>query len=142
MARRRRRTGLLTILAVLVLGAAAGAAVLSVILRSQEPKGPPTPDTALRVEVLNGCGSPGAADKVAALLRHAGFNVERVGNADHFHYRQDIVAARTVSRARVESLGRVLGGAPVVEQRLAGYDCDVTVIVGRPRSLVGEGSGG
>jgi len=137
MARRRRRGGVLAFLVVLVLGAGAGAAILSVVLRSQEPKGPPVADAALRVEVLNGCGSPGAADRVAALLRQGGFSVERVGNADHFHYRQDIVAARTVSRARALALGRVLGGAPVVEQRRPGYDCDVTVIVGRPRSLGG-----
>jgi hypothetical protein len=73
---------------------------------------------------------------VARLLREAGFDVPSEGNADHFHYREDIVVARTISRSRAEALGRVLGGVTVIEQRLPGHEVDVTVIVGKPRSLI------
>jgi hypothetical protein len=92
----------------------------------------------LSVEVLNGCGSPGAAERVATILRRKGYRVETVENADHFHYREDIVVARTVERGQVEVLGRLLGGATTVEQRIPGYEHQVTVVVGKPRSLIPE----
>ena len=136
MARRNRRGSWLGSLGVLLLGITAGVALISVFIRSQEPSGPPQLDADLRVEVLNGCGSPGAADRVAMILRRNGLAVENTGNADHFHYRSDIVVARRVSRARAEPLGRILSGATVVEQRLPDHEYDITVIVGKPRSLL------
>ena len=120
----------------LLLGGAVGAALISALIRSQEPAAPPHADAELQIEVLNGCGSPGAADGVAMLLRRAGFLVDNVGNADHFHYRKDIVVARAVSHARADAVGRILGGVTVVEQKVPNYPYDITVIVGRPRSLV------
>jgi len=137
MSRRNRRGRWLGTLGVLLLGITAGVALISVYVRSLEPD-PPQVDADLRVEVLNGCGSPGAADRVAMILRRGGLAVENTGNADHFHYRSDIVVARRVSRARAEPLGRILSGATVVEQRLAGHEYDITVIVGKPRSLLDE----
>jgi len=133
--RRRGRPGLVTIAALLLLGAGAGAAVLSVVLRSREPAMPAAVDPDLTIEVLNGCGSEGAADRVAMLLRGAGYRVDFVGNADHFHYREDVVIARTVGLARAAPVARVLGEAAVVEQRLPGHLYDVTVVVGKLRSL-------
>lgn len=138
MARRQRGGGGVAMLAVLVLAIGAGAALLSVIFRSREPARAPVADAELKIEVLNGCGSPGAADRVAMLLRREGFQVSLVGNADHFHYRQDIVVARTLSRERAVDLGRTLGGVVAVEQRIPGHEYDITVVVGRPRSLVGD----
>lgn len=135
MARRRRRISLGSI-AVMLLAVVAGAALLSVFFRTREPGSAPVADPDLRVEILNGCGSRGAADRVALLLRREGFQVEKVGNADHFHYREDIVVARTIDRSRALDLGRALGGAVVVEQRIPDYEYQVTVIVGKPRSLV------
>jgi hypothetical protein len=136
MSRRNRRGRWLGTLGILLLGIAASVALTSVVIRSCEPPGPPQVDGDLRVEVLNGCGSPGAADRVAMILRRHGLAVENTGNADHFHYRNDIVVARRVSRARAEPLGRILAGAIVVEQRLTDHDYDITVIVGKPRSLL------
>jgi len=133
--RRRRRFNFASI-AVMLLAVVAGAALLSVYFRAKEPGSAPMADPDLRVEVLNGCGSRGAADRVALLLRREGFLVEKVGNADHFHYREDIVVARTVDRERLLDLGRALGGAAVVEQQIPDYEYQVTVIVGKPRSLV------
>ncbi len=128
----------MTLVAVLIVGAVLGAVALSVFLRAREPGAPPAGAPDLRVEVLNGCGMERVADRVASLLRRGGFRVENVGNADHFHYHQDIVVARTVSRERAETLGRWLDGAVVVEQQIPGYPYDVSVIVGKPHSLVSE----
>jgi hypothetical protein len=121
-------------LLVLIVGGVAGV-ILWNMFHKDEPAAPSAGDPDLRIEILNGCGSPGAADRVALLLRRAGYLVERTGNADHFHYRNDIVAARRVDLARVEPLGRILEGASVIEQRIPGYDVDVTVVVGKPRTL-------
>ena len=121
---------------VLLLGVVVGAALLSIYFRTRQPAAPPAVDPELTIEVLNGCGSRGAADRIAMLLRREGFQVSKVGNADHFHYREDIVAARTGTRSQVADLGRILGGVMVVEQRLENADFDVTVIVGKPRSLI------
>jgi len=104
--------------------------------RSDAPEPAPPADLDLSVEVLNGCGIPGAADRVAALLRRKGYRVEDVSNADHFHYREDIVVARTVGYREALPVGKLLDGATVVEQKLAGHPVQLTVVVGRPRPLV------
>jgi polyisoprenyl-teichoic acid--peptidoglycan teichoic acid transferase len=121
-------------LGILVVGAVGGALLVST-LRSRSPEQPASPDTTLRIEILNGCGSPGVADRVALIVRRAGYQVERTGNADHFHYGEDLVVARRVSLDRVLPLARILG-AQAIEQQISGDDVDVTVVVGKPRSLV------
>lgn len=109
---------------------------------SDDPAPPATlEETDLAVEVVNGCGVSGAADRVASILRRAGYRVERVGNADHFHYREDLVVARRVERSRVRKLGLVLGDVEVVEQFDPDAEVDVTVIVARPRPLIPEPDG-
>jgi hypothetical protein len=62
--------------------------------------------------------------------------VEQIGNADHFHYRRDIVIARKVPLARARAVALWLGDAAVVEQAIVGHPYDVTVIVGRPHPVV------
>jgi hypothetical protein len=103
---------------------------------SDEPDPAPPVDLDLSIEVLNGCGIPGVADRVAALLRRQGYRVEEVSNADHFHYREDIVVARTVGYPEALVVGKLLDGATVVEQHVAGYPVEITVVVGKPRPLV------
>lgn len=136
MARRRRRSNALTLAAVLAAGVVLGAVVLNVYLRAREPGAPPVGDPDLRIEVLNGCGIEGVGEQAAALLRRGGYRVERVGNADHFHYRSDIVVARRVGIERARAVARWLRGAKVVEQRRADSPYDLTVIVGKPHKLV------
>jgi len=136
VSRRRRRGNAFTFGLVLLAGIAVGAVALSIFLRTREPGAPPVGDPELKVEILNGCGLGGVADRVASLLRRGGYRVERVDNADHFHYRQDIVVARTVDLERAQELGRWLDGAAVVEQKIVGHPYDITVVVGKPHSLV------
>ena len=133
--RRRGRTHPLALGAMLLLGVGIGAAVLSLVVRNREPAFLPAADAELSIEVLNGCGTSGAGERVAMVLRGAGYRVDAIGNADHFHYREDVVVARKVSLDKVEPLGRLLGGAGVIEQRRTAYPYDVTIVVGRIRSL-------
>lgn len=137
--RRRRRTGqILTLLFVLILGAAGGAFLLSLFLQSQESPAPPMERPDVRVEVLNGCGVDGAADRVASILRRGGFRVEHTGNADHFHYRRDVIVIREGTGREAEDISRLLDGATVVEQRVPAYPYEITVVVGEPHPLVPE----
>jgi len=118
-----------------------GAVVLSLVLRSREPALLPPADPDLSIEVLNGCGTSGAGERVAMLLRGAGYRVDAIGNADHFHYREDIVIARRVSLKKAEPVARLLGGgANVIEQRRAGHPYDITIVVGKVRPLAPESS--
>jgi LytR cell envelope-related transcriptional attenuator len=126
----------------LLLGAGMGVIVLSLVLRSREPALLPPADPDLSIEVLNGCGTSGAGERVAMLLRGAGYRVDAIGNADHFHYREDIVIARRVSLKKAEPVARLLGGANVIEQRRAGHPYDITIVVGKVRSLAPETSNG
>jgi hypothetical protein len=119
----------------LLLGAGVGAALLSLVLRTREPARLPPADPDLTFEVLNGCGASGAGERVAMLLRGAGYRVDAIGNADHFHYRQDIVIARRVSLEKAEPVARLLGRASVIEQRRAGHPYDITIVVGTVRPL-------
>lgn len=84
----------------------------------------------VRVEVLNGCGVPGAASRIAALLEQENFVVVRTGNADRFDYhRTEVVALEAVTdKARAVSL--YLSGSSLVHRPEPGSDADVQVIVG------------
>ena len=136
MFRRRRRFRWTALAIALAAGVTLGAGAWSLTHRGRASSPPPPGDPDLRIEVLNGCGISGVGDQAASLLRRGGYRVEQIGNADHFHYHEDIVIARTVPWAAAEGVVRWLPGSIVVEQRIPGYPYDITVIVGQPRSLV------
>ncbi len=52
-----------------------------------------TKNAEIKVTVHNGCGTPGAADYIASILRSYGFDVIEVGNADKFDYNETMVLA-------------------------------------------------
>lgn len=135
---RRGRARPLALIGMLLLGAGVGATVLTLILRAREPALLPPADPDLSIEVLNGCGTSGAGERVAMLLRGAGYRVDAIGNADHFHYHEDIVIARRVSLKKAEPVARLLGGANVIEQRRTGHAYDITIVVGKVRPLAPE----
>ncbi len=89
----------------------------------------------LRIEVLNGSGDEVAVGEVAEALRREGFQVARVGQADHSDYTSTVVIDRLGSVAVRTSLENLLRGAlyerDVREESPGQYD--VTIIVGRDR---------
>ena len=88
-------------------------------------------EASIVVEVVNGCGLKGAAEKVARLLGDRGFDVLFVGNADDFKYDETIIVDRCGDQSKVEALALVIGTDNVVTQvRHSGF-VDATVIVGR-----------
>ena len=133
--RRRRGPGPLVFLIIVLLSAAVGAAVWSMVTRMQTLP-PPGYQNTITVEVLNGCGEDGAARRVASILRKSGYDVARTGRADSYHYRRDVVVLRNGLREEAELLAETLGGdAAVVFQRPPESPYNATVIVGRPHYL-------
>jgi hypothetical protein len=84
------------------------------------------------VQVLNGCGVEGAADRVVSKLRRREFNVVEVGNAPGFGYREDVVILRKGDLSMARDVAGALGAEDVLIQRNDAEFVNVTVIVGRP----------
>jgi LCP family protein required for cell wall assembly len=109
----------------------------------------PTPDAAaiaavnplsIRIDVENGTGTPGAAGRVAALLKQRGFTIGSVGNASG----PDVQTTQLQLHSKVafaadrvrEALGKAGQNAQIVDDsatpspEASGVFSDVTVIVG------------
>ncbi len=82
------------------------------------------------VEVLNGCGQSGIAEKVASHLRGCGFDVMYVGNADDFGFTETLVVDRIGDRDKARAVAAALGRAPVVYQMSSAFFVEVTVVLG------------
>jgi hypothetical protein len=89
---------------------------------------------AVRIEVLNGCGRPGAARKVAQLLRAKGFDVINGNgeNADSFRYLETVVVDRTGDLEKARIVADAIGVDSFVQQvRSGNYGIEeVSVVVG------------
>lgn len=62
-----------------------------------------TPDE-VKVKVLNGSGVTGLARRVGELLRHEGFSVIHIGNADRFDYTESYIIDITGNPKKIELL--------------------------------------
>ena len=125
--------------AALLIAAAVTGALIWSRLQGGDPEEDATPvRPEVTIEVLNGCGVDGAADRVASELRRGGYSVDRVSDADHFHHRRDLVVIRRGEGAEAPAVALVLGGAAVIEQRIDEYPYDLTIVVGTPHPLVPE----
>jgi hypothetical protein len=112
--------------------AASAAAAAGLLARPEAPRAPVIASRPIRVEVLNGCGVPGAAERIATTLRAGRFIVERTGNAPEFGHPEDLVIARSEDREAMEEVARRIDCPNRLIQRNETADVDVTVIVGRP----------
>lgn len=84
----------------------------------------------IRVEVLNGMGEPGAAERAARRLRKMGFDVVYYGNAESFDHARTRVLRRSARPDAVRRLADSLGVAEVVARPDPGLYVDGTVILG------------
>jgi LytR cell envelope-related transcriptional attenuator len=85
----------------------------------------------IRVQVLNGEGTPGLAQRVAQLLVPAGARVDLTDNARTFDVETtQILFYRDEHRADAETVRDVLGLGEVVKDRNTSDAIDVTVVVG------------
>ncbi|UCD85259.1 MAG: LytR C-terminal domain-containing protein [Deltaproteobacteria bacterium] len=99
--------------------------------KPKAPAGPKKPLKDLKISVLNGCGTPGLAEKVAKALLVAGLNVSKVGNAKSFDYNVTTVVYLTGYDSEARTIGSKFG----TNQRFSSIDSieggeEVSVIVG------------
>ena len=83
-----------------------------------------------RIQILNGCGVAGAANKVADCLRAHGFDVKNKGNAPTSNYPFTVVASRKKDGSIAELVARALATDKIILLRTADETYDVTVFVG------------
>lgn len=90
-----------------------------------------------RVEVLNGSGISGAAQKVADVLMQQGYEVTAVGNADSFDYASTRIVNHRSDVQGIDRIQNVMGPGVVEQGGDPSAEADVTVIVGRDCVLLG-----
>jgi hypothetical protein len=83
-----------------------------------------------RIQVLNGCGIGGAADKVADFLRANKFDVKNKSNADNYNYPYTMVISRRTDMTIAQEIARVLSTDNIVLMRTEDTTYDVSVVIG------------
>ena len=89
------------------------------------------PKSQITVEVLNGCGVPGAAGEVAEMLEGEGLAIIRTGNADNFNYERSQVISRTANVDLAKEVAVLVPNAQLLKEEINETDVLVTVIVGK-----------
>jgi hypothetical protein len=87
----------------------------------------------IQVEVLNGCGALGVAEKFTDFLRKEKFDVVQMGNYISFDIDNSLVIDRTGNRANAEKVAAVLGidNKNVILQKNDDSFLDVSVVIGK-----------
>ena len=91
-----------------------------------------TPGT-IQLDVLNGCGAPGAGTSATAYLRARGFDVVEYRNYRSFDVRESLVIDRAGNRENAEKVAYALGirKGNIIQQINEDYYVDVSVLIGR-----------
>jgi predicted GTPase len=87
----------------------------------------------IQIEVLNGCGKSGVAEKLTDYLRAKGFDVVRLGNYRSFEIEKSIVISRKEKIQNAEKVASSVGlnNENVIQQINPEYLLDVTFILGK-----------
>ena len=87
----------------------------------------------IQVEILNGCGEPGVADRFRDYLRQDGFDVVNVGNYVEFTVDETMVIDRIGNLDNAKKVAEDIGINPkkAFPQLNSDYFVDVTVVIGR-----------
>lgn len=87
----------------------------------------------VQVDVLNGCGISGVADKFTEFLRNNNFDVVKTGNYVSFDVDECLVIDRTGNMANAYKVAKALGikNENVIQQLNKDYFLDVSIVIGR-----------
>lgn len=90
------------------------------------------PSEIIQIEVLNGCGVSGLADRFTDYLRSKGYDVVNKGNYIQFDIEKTIVIDRIGNKANAEVIASSLGvnKNSIITQINEDYFLDVSVILG------------
>ncbi len=87
----------------------------------------------VQVEVLNGCGKSGVAEKFTSYLRDRNFDVVQMGNYMSFDIDKTMVIDRSGNKANAEKVAEAIGvnKKNVIQQLNKEYFLDVSIIIGK-----------
>jgi hypothetical protein len=87
----------------------------------------------IQIDVLNGCGVPGAATAVRDYLRARGYDVVEMRNYKSFDVGESLVVDRTGDSRTAEKVAYALGigKSRIIRQINPDYFVDVSVIIGK-----------
>ncbi len=87
----------------------------------------------IQVEVLNGCGVGGIADRFTDFLRSNKFDVVNIANYIRFDMDETLVIDRRGNKANAYSVAKSLGvkKGNVIQQLNDDYFLDVSIVIGR-----------
>lgn len=84
-----------------------------------------------QIQILNGCGKPGAAEAFRNYLTDRGFDIIEFGNASSWNYAHTLVVARTDNEPVARDLARVLNTDNLVHLFDPLALVDATVFIGK-----------
>jgi hypothetical protein len=122
-----------------VIGAFSASTVLRHMDRAGAPEvdpgaadsAPPLSRARIRIEVRNGSGTAGAAERVTELLRRRGFDVVDFGNAERFDHPRTVVLDRIGRPEYAREVAAAFQGLPIESAPDSSLYLDVTVRIGR-----------
>lgn len=83
------------------------------------------------VEILNGKGEGGIANRLARALRGLGYDVAKVANADHFNYTTTLIISRTEDlNDAAQNLTNLIPGSELQHEITEEYPAQITIIIG------------
>lgn len=97
------------------------------------PAGSQSPSEIIQVEVLNGCGVSGVADRFTDFLRANNFDVVNDGNYIRFDMDETLVIDRIGNTANAYKVANALGvkNENVIQQLNNDYFLDVSIVIGK-----------
>jgi hypothetical protein len=111
-------------------GLALATALLFPACKREEKPAPFIPNTG-QIQILNGCGKPGAAEQFRDYLTERGFDIIEFGNAGSWNYAHTLVIARTGNEPVARDLAKVLDTDNLIHLSDPLALVDATVIIGK-----------
>ena len=87
----------------------------------------------ISIQVLNGSGEKGIAERFSKFLHNSGHDVVLRGNADHFSYKNSEIIIRNSNKFAAENIANLLGinQNKISTQKDKLLLCDITLILGK-----------
>ncbi|MBO6537054.1 MAG: LytR C-terminal domain-containing protein [Balneolaceae bacterium] len=124
--------GFLSVLLIALLIALSTRIIYPRILNTRAENNSQLISSVIQLEVLNGCGEAGIANRFTGVLRKNGFDVVETGNFDHFNLEETIVISRSGIMENARNVAAALGidEKNILREESPDFYLDVTVVIG------------